>query len=174
MRRTAALLLPATFLLAAPAGAQELFGGLFAHDVETPITRSGQEGGLDLHLGWRGARLRGLAAVGAPSPHVFAAINTRGDTSYAGAGISWRIGGDMFLRPGIGMAVHDGPRLRDVTPERIDFGSRVLFVPEIAVGAQIDPRWSIEASWVHFSHAQIFSGQNPGSDNFGVRLSYRY
>jgi len=30
---------------------------------------------------------------------------------------------------------------------------------------------TIEASWVHMSHAQIFGKQNPGMDNLGVRLS---
>ena len=39
------------------------------------------------------------------------------------------------------------------------------------MGARINDRLSIEASWVHMSHAQLFSGQNPGIDNLGVRLS---
>jgi lipid A 3-O-deacylase len=164
----------AALALPAPALAGEIFGGVFVHDVTTPVTRSGQEGGINLHLGWRGERIGALGAVGGPSPHVFASLNTAGDTNYAGAGISWKIGRTVYVRPGIGMAIHDGPRGATTPPERIDFGTRVLFVPEISAGYQIDPRLSIEASWVHLSHAQIFSRHNPGSDSFGVRLNYRF
>ncbi len=55
--------------------------------------------------------------------------------------------------------------------DEIEFGSRVLFEPELAVGTQLNDRMTIEASWVHMSHAQLFSGQNPGIDNLGVRLN---
>jgi hypothetical protein len=70
--------------LAVPAAASELFGGLYVHDVDTFVTRSGIEGGVDARLG---------------------------------------------------------------------------------------PRTTLEASWVHLSHAQLFGRQNPGMDNFGLRLS---
>lgn len=167
------LLLPLA-LIAVPASASEIFGGLLVHDVETPITRSGQEGGIDLHLGWRGDRIEALRPIGAPAPHVFAALNTAGDTSYAGFGVTWRIGrGPLYFQPGIGMAIHNGRSQRTVTPDRIDFGSRVVFVPEVAIGYRIDQRWSVEAAIVHLSHAQLFSEQNPGSDNIGLRVNYR-
>ena len=42
------------------------------------------------------------------------------------------------------------------------------------MGTQINERTSIEASWVHMSTAQIFGKQNPGMDNFGVRLSVKF
>ena len=57
--------------------------------------------------------------------------------------------------------------------DEIAFGSRILFEPEIAVGAEINDRLSIEASWVHMSHGTLFSRQNPGIDNFGVRLNLK-
>lgn len=164
-------------VMAAPAQAraQEIFGGLFVHDIDSPLTRSGQEGGIDVHLGWRGHRIVALRAVGAPSPHIFASVNTAGDTSFAGAGISWRIGGGpVYFRPGIGIAVHDGRGRDTVTPDRIDFGSRILFVPEGAVGVRLEDRWSAELALVHLSHAQLFSRQNPGSDNVGIRVNYRF
>ena len=58
-------------------------------------------------------------------------------------------------------------------PDRLAFGSRILFEPELAVGYAIASRTSIEASWVHMSHATLFSRQNPGIDNFGVRLNLK-
>ena len=42
---------------------------------------------------------------------------------------------------------------------------------EIAVGTQLNERIGIEASWVHFSHAQLAGRQNPGIDNIGVRMN---
>lgn len=167
----AATLLP---FFAAPAQASEIFAGAFVHDVATPLTKSGQEDGVDLHLGWRGERIEALRFVGAPSPHVFASINTAGDANFLGAGIGWKIGGRVYVRPGIGLAIHDGPDADEVTPDRIDFGSRLVFVPEVAVGWRIGERWSAEASWVHYSHAQLFSRHNPGSDSFGIRVNYRF
>ncbi|HEX8223594.1 MAG TPA: acyloxyacyl hydrolase [Allosphingosinicella sp.] len=164
----------AVLLAAAPVEASEIFGGVFAHDVDTGLTKSGFEDGVDLELGWRGDRIRSLRAVGAPSPHAFVSVNTAGDTHFASAGISWKIGGRFYLRPGIGLAVHTGPGQVVPGDERIDFGSRILFAPELGIGAQVSDRMSVEASWVHLSHAQVFSAQNPGLDTIGVRLNYRF
>jgi lipid A 3-O-deacylase len=171
----AAAALSLAVLAAAPAAAQEVFGGVYAHDVETPLNLSGDvERGVDFQLGWRGARIRGLRAIGSPSPHAFVSVNSAGDTHFAAAGISWKIGGKVYLRPGIGLAIHTGPSRPDFGERRIDFGSRVLFEPELGVGAALSDRLSVEASWVHLSHATLFSGQNPGIDTIGVRLNYRF
>ena len=43
--------------------------------------------------------------------------------------------------------------------------------PEIAVGTRVSRRVSVEASWIHMSHGQLFGRQNPGVDHFGLRLS---
>jgi hypothetical protein len=156
-----------------PAEAGEIFGGIFSHDVETGLTRSGFERGVDFQLGWRGERISALRAIGSPSPHVFGSLNSAGDTNYAAAGISWKIGRAFYARPGIGLAIHNGPGGVVPGDGRIDFGSRVLFAPELGVGYQVSARFSIEASIVHLSHAQLAGPQNPGIDNVGVRLSYR-
>jgi hypothetical protein len=58
--------------------------------------------------------------------------------------------------------------------DRIDFGSRILFEPEIAVGVQINDRGSAEATLVHLSHAKLFGPQNPGMDAIGVCVNYRF
>jgi hypothetical protein len=157
-----------------PAAAVEIVGGIFAHDISTPLDKSGQEDGMDLHLGWRGNPMRALKVIGSPAPHVYVIANTAGNTNFAVAGIDWKIGGKVYVRPGIGLAVHDGPRRGHASPDRIDFGSRVLFAPELGLGMQTGKRSSLELSWVHFSHAQLFGRQNPGSDSFGVRLNFRY
>ncbi len=47
----------------------------------------------------------------------------------------------------------------------------MLFEPELAVGARLNDRLGVEASWVHMSHAQLFGAENPGIDNLGVRLT---
>jgi hypothetical protein len=159
---------------AAPAQGQELFGGILAHDVDTGLTKSGFEEGVDFQLGWRGEKIGFLRAVGSPQPHAFVSLNSAGDTHFAAAGISWKLGGRVYVRPGIGLAVHTGPERVVPGDDRIDFGSRVLFAPEIGVGARLNDRVSVEASWVHLSHAQLAGPQNPGLDTIGVRLNYRF
>ena len=167
-----ALPLLALALLPAPAAAGELFGGIYVHDVDTPITASGIEGGADVQLGWRGGRI-GKTPI---QPYLFGALNTAGETSYAAVGLSAKLGRDVYLRPGLGIAVHNGSakNFNDPTNGKIDFGSRVLFEPELGLGAKINDRFSVEASWVHMSHAQLFGRQNPGIDNIGVRVNFAF
>ena len=154
-------------LASAPAHAGELFGGLYVHDVDTPLTRSGIEGGLDVQLGWRGGRI-GRTPL---QPYAFAAVNTAGETHYAVAGISAKFGKKVYVRPGVGIAVHSGSSGNFQRTDKIAFGSRLLFAPELGVGVQLSERASVEASWVHLSHAQLLGGQNPGIDNLGVRFN---
>lgn len=157
--------------LAAPTAAQagEFFGGVYVHDVKLPTDKSGIEGGMDFQLGYRGGGI-GHTPL---QPYILGALNTAGKTDYAAVGLSAKFGRGIYIRPGLGLAVHTGSaeKFQDLTNNKIDFGSRVLFEPEIAVGTQINGRLSIEASWVHLSHAQLFSRQNPGIDNLGVRLN---
>ena len=159
----------------ARAGAAELFGGVYVHDVKLPTDLSGIEGGSDLMLGIRGGVIAKPFGV-ALQPYAFGALNTSGDTSYAAAGLSAKFGDQIYVRPGVGIAIHNGSakKFQDLTNDKIDFGSRVLFEPEVGVGFQISQRASVEASWVHMSHAQLFGRQNPGIDNFGVRANLAF
>lgn len=154
---------------AAPAQAGEIFGGLYVHDVETPLTHSGIEGGMDVQLGYRWDRL-GRTRL---QPYVFAAANTAGETNYAAAGLSMKFGESVFIRPGLGIAVHTGSAGNFDRRDRIAFGSRILFQPELGIGFRLSERATVEASWVHMSHAQLFGRQNPGIDNIGARLSWK-
>ena len=163
-------MLLSAFAMPSQAGAGELFGGLYKHDVSTPLNLSGNvEQGMDVQLGYRGGRIDHTPL----EPYAFGALNTAGDTSYAAAGLSARFGRSIYVRPGLGIAVHTGSAkdFEDPSNGKIDFGSRVLFEPELGVGAQVNGRLSVEASWVHMSHAQLEGKENPGIDNLGVRVS---
>jgi hypothetical protein len=173
MRRAALLLAPALALAAGPARGSELFVGLLAHDVETPLSKGGREGGFDVELGWRGDRIRALGFIGAPTPYAFVSAATGGGTHVAAAGLSWRIGGRLFARPGIGVAIHTRSSRGVAGGLRTDLGSRILFEPEIGLGVEVSERLAIEATWVHVSHAQLLSRQNPGMDSIGIRLTFK-
>ncbi|HXG82188.1 MAG TPA: acyloxyacyl hydrolase, partial [Sphingomicrobium sp.] len=159
--------------MSAPAQAGEVFGGLFVHGVDTPLTIGGSpEGGVDVQLGYRGGPIIPGTKL---EPYLFGALNSQGDTSYAAVGLSWKFGDRIYVRPGLGLAVHTGSAADFDHPDHdhIDFGSRILFEPELGIGARVSERLTIEASWVHLSHATLFGSQNPGIDNIGVRLNLR-
>ena len=156
---------------ATPAQAGEIFGGAYVHDVDTFLTLSGVEHGIDIQLGYRGGRI-GRTPL---QPYAFAAVNTSGETSYAALGLSAKFGDRIFIRPGLGIAIHNGSAANHQIEGNgeLELGSRVLFEPELGIGARINSRMTIEASWVHMSHGQIFGEQNPGIDNLGFRLTYK-
>jgi len=172
--RPAALLCAAAVVAAVPSGAKagELFGGVHIHDVKTPLDESGIESGADLSLGYRGDSIGHLWKAQL-QPYIFAAVNTNGNTSYGAVGLDAKfpLGRQWYFRPGLGIAVHTGSAGKFFRTDKIAFGSRVLFEPEIALGTQVTSHLSIEASWVHMSHAQIFGKENPGIDNLGLRLN---
>jgi hypothetical protein len=166
-----ALMCAAALTAVVPSAAQagELFAGLHVHDVKTPLDKSGIESGLDFSVGYRGGRIFGTFL----QPYVFGALNSDGNTNYAAAGVSARLGlgHGWYVRPGIGVAIHDGSAGKYYRSDKIAFGSRVLFEPEMAIGTRVGHGLSIEASWVHMSHAQLAGKENPGIDNLGVRLN---
>jgi len=157
------------FASAAPAEAGELFGGVYLHDIDSPLTKSGIEDGADIQLGYRWNRI-GRTPL---QPYVFGAVNTSGETHYAVVGLSAKFGDRLFVRPGLGIAVHTGSADDFQRSDKIAFGSRILFAPELGIGARLSDRATLEASWIHMSHAQLFGRQNPGIDNVGVRLSWK-
>ena len=155
--------------MAAPAQDGELFGGVYKHAVDTPLSLGGGlEQGFDLQLGYRGGSLTPGFRL---QPYVFGALNTAGDTSYAAAGLAAKFGDRIYIRPGVGLAIHNGSAGKYFREDRIAFGSRILFEPELGIGARLTDRLTAEASWVHMSHAQLFGHENPGIDNIGVRLN---
>lgn len=164
-----ALLLAVLLALPGAASATDIFAGVHAHGVKTPLSlEADREGGIDLSAG-----VRGNPIFWKLQPYAFGQLNTDGGTNFLAAGVSAKFGNSIYVRPGVGLAIHDGSASNVDLPDRLAFGSRVLFAPEIAVGTQLNERIGIEASWVHFSHAQLAGRQNPGIDNIGVRLNVR-
>ena len=170
----------AALVLLAPASAAagEGFVGVYDHDLDMQVAAGGYEDGAQIVVGYRSAPLEALGPLGRPSLYAFGAANTAGETNYAAAGLSWRIafGERLYVRPGFGVAVHDGevdlPYPQNI--RQLDLGSRFTFAPEIAAGWRLSDRWAAELSWVHLSHAQLGGEQNPGLDDVGVRLVRRF
>lgn len=154
------------------AAADELFAGVHIHDVKTPLDASGIESGVDFSLGYRGSTI-GHLWTSELQPYIFGAVNSAGNTNYGAIGLAAKfpLGRQIYFRPGIGIAVHTGSAGKFYRTDKIAFGSRVLFEPEIAIGTNLDKHVSVEASWVHMSHAQIFGKENPGIDNLGLRVN---
>ncbi|ALL12431.1 acyloxyacyl hydrolase [Caulobacter henricii] len=185
----------------APALAGEVFVGAYKHDVTfigeaVGLGAAGREDGVDIHLGYRTGRIESLTWLGKPQVHTFVSINSENTSNFVAAGFNWKLdlgqSGGFYLRPGIGLAYTDGEaglpaaNAPNLTPQerarrtklyytRIDFGSQVLFEPEIALGYQFNDRWSGELSYTHLSNGQIFhQGKNQGLDDVGVRLVYAF
>lgn len=183
----------------APASAADVYGGLFVHDVTfvgefLGLGAAGRESGTDLHLGLRSDRLEGLAFLGRPQAHVMVSINSNNTSNYIAAGLDWAIplGQRVYVRPGFGLAYTDGKaglppvnepgisaaeidRRLALYNTRIDFGSKVLFKPELSLGFRFAERWAAELSYVHLSNGQIFHrGKNQGLDDAGARLVYSF
>jgi len=171
MSKRVCLLASAVMAVSSPSHAHELFGGTYVHDTSVPFKHGGPEDGIDVQLGWRGDRI-GKTPL---QPYAFLAVNTSGGTHYGAIGLSARFGKRFFIRPGLGIAAHTGSAADHFIADNddIEFGSRILFEPEVGVGASLGARFSIEGSWLHLSHGQLFGRQNSGINNLGVRLTYR-
>lgn len=197
--RTRIVVAAAAAFASGPAAGAELLVGLYAHDVTfigdvIGSGAPGREEGVDLHLGVRSERIEQLGFLGRPQAHAFVAVNSDSTSNFIAAGLSWPIalGERFYVRPGLGLAYTDGET--DLPPvnapglspaeidrrlklyrSRIDFGSKVLFQPELSLGYRFDERWSGELSWVHISNGQVFhQGKNQGMDSAGLRLSRRF
>ena len=93
------------------------------------------------------------------------------------AGHTLVIDGKAGLPPANAPGLSDEERARrtELYYTRIDFGSHVLFEPELALGYDLNDSWSTELSYTHLSNGQIFhQGKNQGLDDVGVRLVYKF
>ena len=164
-----------TCALAFPSAAQAdtLWLGVYRHDITWSDAK--YESGADLKAGWISAPIATqLPLIGRPSIHVVVSKSLAGGTDYLAVGIDRTFGSRIYVRPGIGLAVNDGKRPQYNKGRRVDLGSPITFEPELAFGLRLGPRVAIEASWIHLSHAQLFSHQNRGMDSWGVRTLVRF
>ncbi|HEV2531974.1 acyloxyacyl hydrolase [Phenylobacterium sp.] len=173
MRSTILCLAAGLSLIAGAASAGEVFVGAYDHDVHI-FAIGGFEHGAELSAGYRTSPLDGLSIIGRPSAYGFGAANTSGGLNYAAAGFSWRFGDQFYLRPGIGVGVHNGTVGKFQVGNELNLGSRVLAELELGAGWQFSPKMSVEASLVHMSHARLAGKQNPGLDDVGLRFNYRF
>ena len=125
------LTLLAILAMAAPAHAGEVFGGVYKHAVATPLSlEGGREQGVDFQLGFRGGRL--FPGLGL-QPYAFGALNSAGDTSYAAAGLSWKFGDKFFVRPGLGLAIHNGSAAKFTAPTASPWAAASCSNPSLAL-----------------------------------------
>lgn len=170
-------MLLAVDLGACGASAGEAFGGLYAHDVPLGITVCCYESGLDVELGVRSPPILDFHRLGNLRLYALGSANSTGGVDFAALGAAWRVplGRRLYLQAGLGGAIQDGdadPFQR--RPDHLDLGSRLLFEPEGSLGYAWSRRWATEISYVHLSHAQLAGPQNPGMDDVGMRLIYRF
>lgn len=148
--------------------ADDIWIGVYRHDIT--LSAAKYESGADLKAGWISAPIAlSLPLLGRPSIHIIASKSLAGGTDYLAVGIDRTFGSTLYVRPGIGLAVNDGKRPQYSRGRRVDLGSPVTFEPEIAFGWRASPRLAFEASWIHLSHATLFSRQNRGMDSWGLR-----
>jgi lipid A 3-O-deacylase len=182
---------------AGPAQAQtgpEVYLGGFAHDVSDGFVGTPHEDGtVDVEVGVRSRRYTYFNLVKL-NWYGKAEVNTSGLSSFytfgfelrkhlftdkfyigGGAGVTYDAGLRAYKNPfdpGISEAEYLG-RLHTQQKWKA-MGSDVLFNPNILVGYELSPHWALEGAWDHYSHATLLGKRNPGIDNFGGRLVYRF
>ena len=152
--------------------AESLWVGIYQHDIT--LAQQKFETGQDIKAGWIGDPITVLHFIGHPAPHILISKSLNGGTDYVAAGLNWTFGSKLYVRPGMGLSVNNGPRRAYRNGRRVDLGSPITFEPELAVGWRINPKIALEASWIHLSHATLFSRQNRGMDSMGVRMIYHF
>lgn len=176
----------------AAAEAGEIMGGLYGHAF---LEAHGRENdSFDTQIGYRTDPIEALSLIWKPQVHALLAVNDKYSTHFAAVGLDWkiRLSHHWYFRPGIGLAYTTGKadappaNAPGLTPAqanarlhvyltRIDFGDPVLFEPELAFGYKVNPKLSVEFSYVHLSNGQILhQGRNEGLDDGGVRLVYKF
>ena len=125
-----------------------------------------------------------------PQPYIGGTYNLEGNTSYGGGGLLWRQGfGNKFYGDfSFGLVIHNGNLefdrpttpaesfvFQEQTRENIEFGSRILFRQQIALGYRFNETYSTEFFIEHLSHGRILSSRsNEGLDVIGGRIAKRF
>lgn len=193
MRFLCAIVLLA-FMPPMAAGAEEpgneFRAGIMYHDAAL-FVRPGardqlkvEEPGPDVNFEFLFASPDFLKAVWSPRPHIGVTLNTAGETSQAYLGLTLRtdFAENLFVELAGGGAVHNGKTLGTVPDARYPYttadgrklmGCRYMFRGAVAVGMQINERYSLSLGLDHISNGHLCQ-LNPGLDTVGLRLGYRF
>jgi len=150
----------------------ELKLGVQYHDVglfETPL-----EQGVDLNFEILFARIKPLAFVWSPRPHLGAHVNTSGDTSQLYFGLTWTfdVTDRFWVAFGGGGAVHNG-KLSTRNGEDLQLGSAAQFRWTLEAGVTLTEHHRLSVMLDHVSNAGL-ARENVGLDTLGVRYGYRF
>jgi hypothetical protein len=99
-----------------------------------------------------------------------ASLNTAGDTSFVATGVEHQFGSRFFLRPGFGLALHDGTL--DGTGPYLKLGTRALAYVRADAGYDFGD-WNFALRVEHLSNAG-FGSRNQGLDNYGIVIGRRF
>ena len=99
-----------------------------------------------------------------------ASVNTAGDTSFAAAGLEYTLGDKWFIRPALGLAIHDGHINGD--RNELKLGSRALIYTRADLGHDFG-NWSLAFRVEHLSNANL-GDPNNGLDNYGVVIAWDF
>jgi lipid A 3-O-deacylase len=153
--------------------------GILAHDVG--FLGDGVEGGADIVGEVLFKSPDFLRVVGVPRPTIGGSANTNGKTDYLYFDMTWTVTAwratlqqddGIYLGAFVGGALHDG-RLNERDDSNKNLGTRALFHLGVEAGYQITPVYSIELYFSHLSNA-FTSSQNPGLNNGGVRVGFKF
>ncbi|HZB90765.1 MAG TPA: acyloxyacyl hydrolase [Stellaceae bacterium] len=157
----------------------EVKGGLLAHDVG--FLGHHVEGGADFVGEVLFTSPSFLSIIGSPRPTLGGSVNTAGHTDYAYFDMTWTAtvwrpmvneGDGVYLGGFLGGAVHDG-NLNVQEDGNKALGTRALYHLGVEAGYHITPVYSVELYFSHLSNADA-SSHNPGLNNIGVRLGYKF
>ena len=169
--------------------------GVLAHNVSVGINpgNENQEAGenIQAEIVFRTPKRLRWKYFFSPEPYLVGSVNTAGNTSFGGGGLSWdfQLGKKQRweLETGIGYIVHNGaidiPHLDHggnaenaaFDANNILFGSRDLFRTTLAFNRHLGDHWGVQLVYEHLSHGQILgSGRNQGNDSLGARAYYRF
>lgn len=151
----------------------EVRGGLLAHDLDFIATDT-VEKGVDVNAELLFVSPGFLEPVFSPRPHLGVQINTRGDTSQVYAGVTWTfdLTDSLWLGLSGGGTVHNGETL-DLNGDRKALGSRALFRLAAELGVNVTEHVSVSVYFDHESNA-FLAERNPGIDNVGARVGWRF
>ena len=119
----------------------------------------------------------------APRPDIGFTANTAGGTSFGYLGLNWtaEIGNHLFndhdgvyASFGFGGAINNSNLSGDdQDANNKDMGTRALFHLTMEVGYEINQHVNVSVYYEHYSNADL-GPTNPGMNNLGMRLGYRF